>query len=372
MNDTTTTATTDMTTKTTRRLLVALAAFAFLLAFAGATSAAHSQQSPTHHGFAKSGGDDDGEDDGEDDGGGGGGGGHDTLKLRLNDAIGKPGGTVALVIRTYAARPLRQGRITVRVRKPPAKALGFGFEELVQPAQPLTFVRGIVFSAADDAVTKATASYATGSPSVDVRFTSPTAAVNAADGPLAVLFMRLDKSVAPGSVFDLEIDPAATGLVDPAGAAVAIEPIQAELRVRAAKAPYALEAEGDELEPGEVAELGVETREPFAVFGGRMTLRWDPAAQGGAPQVRMDPRYGKGTFRVERSVPGELVVSFSSPKGLLNAVPGAFIAVALPTSSSAPIGWSSPVRIDPAGSWLLDKRGKKLAVSLEAGSLDFE
>lgn len=349
------------TTTNARRLIGALMTLALLLAL-GAPGAAWGAQGSDHLTFAKSGGDD---------GGGGGGGGHETLKLRLNDAIGKPGGMVALVVRTYAARPLRQGRITVRIHKSPAKALGITADAVANPARPLTFIRGVVFSAVDDAVTTASTSNAVDSQSASLQFSSNAGAVNAADGPLAVLFFRLDRTAAPGSVYDLEIDPAATGLTDPAGAAVSVAPIQGQLRVRAARAPYAMEAEGDELAPGEVAEMGVATAEPFAVFGGQVTLRWDPAAQGGAPTVRMDPRYGKSTSQVVRSVPGELVVTFTSPKGLLNSVPGRFLAVALPTSASAPIGWSSSVTIDASQSWLLDKRGKKLAVSLENGSLDF-
>ena len=355
-----------MTMTAARRPLAALALLALLLA-TGTPAAAWSEPR-----LAKSGGSGSGDDGGSGSGDdGGGGGGHDALKLRLNDAIGKPGGTVALVVRTYAARPLRQGRITVRVNRPPAKALGITIDELVQPARPLTFLRGVVFSANGDAVTTATANNAADSQSVGLQFSSRSAGVNAADGPLAVMFFRLDRAVAPGSVFDLEIDPAATGVTDPSGAAVDVEPIRGELRVRAAKAPYEVEAEGDELSPGETAEMGIETREPFAVFGGRVTLRWDAAVQGGAPRVTMDPRYGKATFRVERSVPGELVVSFKSPNGALNAVPGRFLAVDLPTSASAPLGTSSAVRIDPAGSWLLAKRNKRLPVTFESGSLDF-
>jgi hypothetical protein len=309
---------------------------------------------------------------GGDDGGGsgGGGGGEEALKLRLNDAIGAPGGTVALVIRTYAARPLRQGRITVRVRKP-TKGLGIGIDAVTQPARPLTYLSSIVFSTNGDVRNTTTATNAVDSQSVGVDFTSSSASVNAADGPLAVIFMRLGKGVAPGSVYDLDIDPAATGLTDALGVAIAPTPIQGRLRVRASAAPYALAAEGDEVAPGATAELGVETVEPFAVYGGRITFRFDPAAAGGAPVVKMDPRYGASTFTVDRSEPGLLVVSFRSPKGTLNAVPGRFLAISLPTSAGAAIGTSSAVRVDPTQSWLLNRKGRKLAVTFEAGTLSF-
>ncbi len=212
---------------------------------------------------------------------GGGGGDDDGLKLRLNDAIGQPGGLVALVVRTYAARPIRQGRITVRVRKAPSKALGFTADAVTQPARPLTFLRAMVFSRNSDAVSTARATNGVDAQSVGLDFSSRSAGINASDGPLAVIFMRLDRGVAPGSVYQVEIDPAATGLTDAAGAPLAIEPIEAELRVRAPKAPFELEAEGDEVEPGETVEMGVETKEPFAIFGGRITLRWDPLCRAG-------------------------------------------------------------------------------------------
>jgi hypothetical protein len=365
------------TMRTHRALPAVLALCALLLTLAAPGSAWASR------GIQKSGGDDGGgsgsggsgsggSGGGGDDGGGGGGGGEDgSLKLRLNDAIGQPGGLVALVVRTYAARPLRQGRITVRVRKAPAKALGITADAVTQPARPLTFLRAVVFSRNNDAVSTARATNAVDAQSVGVDFSSRSAGINARDGPLAVLFMRLDPGVAPGSVYQVEIDPAATGLTDAAGAPLAIQPIEAELRVRAPKAPYELEAEGDEVEPGETVEMGVETKEPFAIFGGRITLRWDHAAQGGPPQVTMDPRYGKSTFRVETSTPGLLVVTFQSPNGMLNSVPGRILDVALPTNPSAPIGTRSAVTIDRAGSWLLAKKNRRLAVSFEAGEIEF-
>jgi len=308
---------------------------------------------------------------GGDDGGGGPQNDDRTLKLRLNDAVGRPGGQVALVLRTYAARPLRQGRITVRVRRPPGKQLGLTAAEVAQPARPLTFVRCVVFSRNGDAVSKATPGNSADSENVGVEFSSASGGVNAADGPLAVIYMRLDPAVAPGSVFALEVDPVATGLTDAGGAAVGVDPIAGRLRVRAPSAPFAVSAEGDELSPGETAELGVETAEPFAVYGGRITLRYRVGVQASAPRVSMDPRFGKATFTVERSSPGLLVVSFVSPDGSLNSVPGRFLAVSLPTSAAVRVGSSSRVVIDPPGSWLLNRRGGKLPVTFEAGSLDF-
>jgi hypothetical protein len=172
---------------------------------------------------------------GDDDGGAA---GSRSLKLRINDAVGRPGAQVGLVVRTYAARPLRQGRVTVRVRKP-ARAkgqLGLTAEDIAQPARPLTYVRSVVYSRNGDAVSRGTPVNGPDSQSVDLRFSSASGSVNAADGPMAVIYMRIDRAVAPGSEFLLELDPAATGLTDANGKPLSITPINGRLRVRASKA----------------------------------------------------------------------------------------------------------------------------------------
>jgi hypothetical protein len=302
------------------------------------------------------------------------GGGDDdegAMKLRLSDAVGRPGGTVALVVRTYAARPIRRGRITVKVRAPAAK-LGAAAAQVAQSARPLTFLRAVVFSAGNDAVSTAVPADAAGGQSVRLDFSSKTSGVNAVDGPLAVLFFRLDRAAVPGQRWLVEVDPATTGLVDPAGQPVDVEPISAELFVRAPGAPFGVEAEGDEVEPGERAELGVETAEPFAVAGVRVTLRYDAAAWGAPPVVTIDPRYGKATFRVVRSRPGLLVVTFTSPDASLNSVPGRIVGVELPTSAAVAPGRTGRVWLVPAGTWLLAKNGARRSLRLEDGTLDFE
>ncbi len=313
---------------------------------------------------------------GGDDGGGSGGG--DGLKLRANDAIGKPGGVVAIVLRTYAARPIRQGQISVRVRTggPAANAAntlsGPTAEALRLPVRPLTFLSAVVYSTRGDSATHATPTGAANGQAVNVQFSSASATVNAADGPLAVLRFRLDPGVTAGQKFTIEVDPALTSLVDGGGQPIDITPINAVLTVRGPSAPLAVEAEGDKVEPGETAELGFQTFEPFGVSSGRVTLRYNPAAAAGPPTVRIDPRYGKSTFTMDRSKPGVLRVDFKSPNNTLNTVPGTIVAVTLPTRATAAIGTRSPVTLDPAGTWLKNAKGQKFKLKIENGSLVFE
>lgn len=300
-----------------------------------------------------------------------GGGGNGALTLRVNDAIAAPGGTVAVVLRTYAPRPVRQGQIAVRIRRPPKSKLGLSFEEVTQPARPfMTMISAVVYSTQGDSKSQASLTGQADSQTAKVQFESPSGSVNASDGPLAVFRFRLDPRVQPGQSFELQIDPAATNLVDSQGRPVTLEPRPAFLTVRAPRAPFLLEAEGDKVEPGETAELGVQTFEPFPVKGGRVTFRYNRRLAGGDPVVRMDQRYGKSTFTVDRSTPGVLVVNFTSPDGTLNTVPGNIVAIDLPISPAARIGVTAPVTLDPAGTWLLSRKGRKLKVRIENGELE--
>ena len=314
--------------------------------------------------FARGGGSDDG----------GGGGGDKSLVLRVNPAIGAPGGTVAVVLRTYAPRPVRQGQIVVRVaRRPkPAKGLGLTLEDLAAPVRPLTFLSATVYSPRNDAVTQAALNGLTDSQLAKVTFQSASGSVNSADGPLAVFLFRLDPSVKPGDTFDLTLDPVQTGLTDAAGAPVTLAPRSDVLTVRAPKDPFKLEADGDKVQPGAVAELGVNTFEPFGVSGGRITLTWDARLSGGAPTVKLDPRYGKSTFTADTSKPGRLVVDFKSPDSSFNTIPGTIVAISLPISPSAAIGASSPFTLDPAGTYLLTRKGRKVKLALQNGTISIQ
>lgn len=309
---------------------------------------------------------------GSDDGGGDGGSGSGkALTLRINQAIGAPGGIVAIVLRTYAPRPIRQGQVVLRVRKrPPAAKLALTAEAITQPVRPFaSLVSATVYSVNGDSVSQSNLAGQTDGQTATVRFTSASSTVNAADGPLAVFKFKLSPNVAPGQTFDISIDPAQTGLVDQNGQPIAIEPRDDGLIIRAPQAPFLLEAEGDEVRPGEAAELGVQTFEPFPVSGGRVTLRYAPRLAGGLPTVKIDPRYGRATFTVNRATPGVLIVDFKSPDNSLNTVPGTIVAVSLPIAAAARVGDSSTVTLDPAGTWLLTRTGRKVKLKIENGRL---
>lgn len=313
-----------------------------------------------------------GDDGGGGNGGNGGNGGDSSLTLRVNPAIGAPGGVVAVVLRTYAPRPIRQGQVTIRTVRRPARAkeLGLTLEALTQVIRPfVTLVKAVVYSVQGDSTSQALLSGLADSQVTQVNFQSPSGSVNAADGPLAVFFYRLDPSVRPGDTFDLTIDPIPTSMTDSAGQPITLAPRSGVLTVRAASAAFKVEADGDKVQPGEVAELGVNTFEPFAVGGGRVTLTWDPRIAGGAPTVHIDPRYGRVTYTADTSRPGRLVVDFKSPDATFNTVPGTIVDISMPIAAGASIGATSPFKLDPAGTWFLNGKGKKIKVALQNGTI---
>ncbi len=306
-------------------------------------------------------------------GGGNGGGGDSSLVLRVNPAIGVPGGIVAVVLRTYAPRPIRQGQISVRVsRRPRPAKLGLTLDDLTAPIRPLTLISAVVYSPQNDALAQGLLNGLTDGQLAKVTFQSPSGSVNSADGPLAVFRFRLDPAVKPEDIFDLSLDPLQIALADAAGQPITIAPRSDALTVRAPADPFRLEADGDKVQPGAVAELGVNTFEPFLVSGGRVTLTWNPAVGGGAPTVKLDPRYGKSTFTVDTSRPGRLVVDFKSPDSSFNTVPGTIVAITMPISASAGIGTSSPFTLEPAGTFFLNRRGKKIPLGLRSGTIQIQ
>jgi hypothetical protein len=299
------------------------------------------------------------------------------LTLRANPAIAAPGGVFAVVLRTYAARPIRQGQILVKVVSKPTAAAArrrgrFDKAKASGPsssAPVATLLSTTVFSVGGDSVSQATQSSTSLGEQALVKFQSPSAGINAADGPMIVFLFQLDPSVAPGQTFDLQIDPTASTLLDSANQKIVLDPRAGLLTVRAPGSPLTLQPEGGDAAPGTAAALGVQTLEPFLVSAGRVTLHYDPSVAAGPPVVRIDPRYGNATFTADNPEPGLLIVDFQSPDKTLNSVPGSFIGVTLPIAPDAPAGSSSTLTLDPAETWLLDSTGADLPLVFEPGVL---
>src|SRR5687767_7374504 len=129
----------------------------------------------------------------------------DKLTLRVNDARGGPGDLVSVVVRTYASRPIAQGQICIGARR---QARGRATAnatvgEAAATGSPFASLEKVeVFSARQDA----TFQVSFDGQDADVIFRSPSASINAVDGPLAVFHFRLSSSVQEGEVYEIALD----------------------------------------------------------------------------------------------------------------------------------------------------------------------
>lgn len=302
------------------------------------------------------------------------GGGEDTqLALRVSDAVGQPGGIVAVVVRTYAARPIKQGQVCFRGRRGPQRvvttglAAGGGLAANAGDQPFASLVGALVFGPRGQVTYRAVLEPL----EAMITFASPAAMVNRLDGPVAVLYLRLAADLQPGDTFTLDLDPADTFLVDAAGQPIPILIKPGLLRIRARGESIELTAPGARLAPGRSAALGVSTVEARPFTKGQVGLRWDPTIQAGKPSVRMDARFGHATFTVDRSTPGLLIVTFQSPDASLNTVAGKFIEVTLPTKASVPHGKKVAVRIDPNLTYLANGPDDLSPFTMKNGQITF-
>jgi len=295
-----------------------------------------------------------------------GGGGDDAgnLVLRVSDAVGQPGGVVAVVVRTYAPRPIRQGQVSFRTKRGPARVAIQGDLAADQPFA--TLVGGFVFGPRGEVTYRASFGA-----DAAVTFASPAALINAQDGPLAVLYLKLADDLRPGDTFTLDLDPANTFLSDAAGQPITVVPKPGLLRIKATGKSIELRAVGGRVDPGKKAALGVSTLVARPFSRGQVALRWNPAIQAAKPSVRMDARFGTATFTVDRSTPGLLIVAFTSPDSSLNAVPGKLIEVTLPTRATTRHGTNATIRIDPNLTYLATGTDDLTPFTMRAGVLAF-
>jgi hypothetical protein len=293
-------------------------------------------------------------------------GAQEVLTLRLSDAVGEPGGEVAVVLRTYAPRPVGQGQIDVRPRRP-AKllALAGGLDKAGADNPFAQFLGGEVFGAdGTPAITFDASTQLT-----QATFASALASINAQDGPLAVLRYQLDPGVMAGDKYDLEIGPDTVFLLDENGVEIPLRLKGGTLRIVAPDTPRQVAADAGAFPAGATAIFGLETQAVFAIGHGDVVLTYEPAIAAGAPTIVIDPRYGQATvLSAVENPPGTLHVTFDSD-GTLNSVPGLLVAVHLPLRTDLTPGTISPVTIEPA-TQLLDPAAQPIPLAIEAGQIE--
>lgn len=297
------------------------------------------------------------------------------LVLRVSTVEARPGGQLAIVLRTYAMRPIRQGRIKVTTSSASTVASIQAVEARRRAPRSaaaastgggLHFVGAEVFSAADDTVASVSLATTATDTSVTIDFSSPSASVNSSSGPLAVLFFTVDAAALPGAQYAVRVDRERTSLIDAAGATVSVAPRNGALTLVAPGDPTTLEADGDKAPPGGNAVVGLGTLESLALSSGRITLLYDDRLAAGPPVVTIDPRHGNVTFIAERSA-GRVLVDFVSLDGSFGRVPGSLVSVALPIAADAVPGSQAAVWIDPANTYFLDAAQRPVPLTFEDG-----
>lgn len=292
--------------------------------------------------------------------------GQETLTLRVNDTQVDAGGRVAIVLRTYASRPIGQGQLCFNIG-----FAGNGPQSLIAKGagSPFTALESfVIFSEQGDVEANATFDATTQQVLVD--FSSVSATVNVSDGPFGVFFFRVDGNLTPGTSFDIAFDPGDTFLVDALGRPVAIRPRSGEMVIRQPGAAYQLEAGGGEAVPGRVALLAIETSELFAIGSGEIGFRYPTEIAAGQPTVSVDPRYGMVSHQTWHPEAGLVVIGVDSADGSFNGVPGEILTVELPIRGDAVIGALYPLSLDGPTTFLSSPSGSPISLVLGAAEVE--
>jgi len=289
------------------------------------------------------------------------------LTLRLNNAIGLPGGVAALTLRTYASRGVGQGQIDMVIREP--------IESLASAVNPVDSILGVrVFNAGAGGTFSAEIDTSGPDPVLLLNFDSPTGSVNLRDGPLAVIYLRLGAGLLPGQRFDVDMDIAATSLDDPDGNPIPLDLKSGRLDVTSDGAPFLVAAAAEPVTPGTAAFLSVQTGQLTMLSRGHVVFRYDPAIAAAPPIVYVDRRYGNAVIDTSASVPeaGIISVQFVSPAENLNRVVGDIISIRLPTLDTIPPDSTSPIFLDPSQTFLIDRSGQALPLEFETDLIRFK
>jgi len=277
-----------------------------------------------------------------------------TLPLVIEDLEAAPAGEIQLIVRAGAPMPLGSGSLAI---------------EIAEHGGPAAAPFAAVVSASAFASTGSASAVATltaGGERLEVSFAGDAGGVlNEGAGPLLAIRLTLASGLAENDRFDLKLDRGALLLQTPIGETIpAVLAERGRLRLRSPRPGEGeLSAEGAEVPPGSVARFGAATAQPFAIGSGIVEILYDPAISDGTPSVSIDPRYGAATIdAVAEPTPGDLLVTFHSADGTLNAdLYGLFVTVALPLRADLPLGSLYPVTLGPATT-LADPSGAPIAV----------
>jgi hypothetical protein len=174
-----------------------------------------------------------------------------------------------------------------------------------------------------------------------------------------------------GASWDVTLDPAASWIRDDTGLFVPLDLKDGVITIIDPTAPMILEAGGDNVEPGQLAMLSIETAEPVALSEAILGLRYDPALADDVPVVDVRSKVTGVRFWTDVSQPGLVRVRVvPDDPSRWNLVPGPLADISFHVPLTAPWGLVSPVTIDPVITKLRSASGVRIPLQLEPGDIE--
>lgn len=284
--------------------------------------------------------------------------GDDALVIRAQKSVGVPGGDAVMSLRTYASRPVGQGQICFSLRNA-VRGTTFSLGEIKHFQ---------VYALNDDVEQNMTVLRSAADTTVMLNFSSPSATINAQDGPLAAIFFTVDAGLAPGQEFAIELDLANTVLFDALGAGIPIETRDGRFTVRDPAMPLEVSADADQDVPGGPVRMSFQTSEPFDIGAGRVAIRYNNRLFPSPPQMHIDPRYGYVAAKFDAR-PGLAVFHIVAVNDTFNDLPGDILQFFVTPHPAMGAGMRGAVIVDPALTQLFAPDGSPIALDIESGDI---
>ncbi len=277
----------------------------------------------------------------------------EALTLSLDDMEAEPGKVAVLVVRSYQPRPISQGQVCFIIGEPRFTALR----------------RAVARSTMRDAVTTANLT----SPfEAAMTMSSPSATINAVEGPVMLIAFTVDPTAVPGESFTLSVDLPDSFLVDAAGGPVSLEILPGTFTVKTPGGPHELEADNAKAPAGSLVVLDVATAEYQPLASGHIEYRYDTALVESIQSVRVLALRNDANVMADASIPGRISISFSSPSRTIAKIPGQFIEITAQLRPGLAHGTRGRLAIERSTAVLVTNGGVTLPLDIEDGDLIIE
>lgn len=273
------------------------------------------------------------------------------LTLSIDDMEAAPGELAVLVVRTYQPRPISQGQVCFIIGEP-------RFTD-IRRAKVRSTQRDATFTASLMSPTEAA-----------LTMSSPSASINASDGPVMLIGFTVDPSAIPGESFELSIMLPDSFLTDENGFPIEIEVKPGTFTVKQPGAPFTLEADNADAAAGSIVVLDIAKPEYQPLSSGQIDYRYDTTLIESIDDVQVLALRNDAQFTADTSTPGRVLITFSSPSRTIGKIPGQFIHLTARVRPGLADGVTGPLAIASANTFLIANSGVEMPLFLENGTLE--